>query len=235
MIKMVACSFYNTLIDKEDAIAMSTMLEIDKIRNKNIKFVVLTNRSINEVLYYNKDFPFIDYIISFNGNCILDVNKNKIIYKDYLNKSKIREILNKYKDRKIYLYSDNKILDRTNYTDFNIYKIEIELKKKDLKNLNSNYSVFKYRNKTYLEVNSNNNYIGMMKLLKSLGIAKEEVLLIIGNESEKGLINLIPNTYIIGNSPKSLKEMNVKKTSSNNFKGVEKVIKKNIKNSFILK
>ena len=66
----------------------------------------------------------------------------------------------------------------------------------------------------------------MMKLLKSLGIAKEEVLLIIGNESEKGLINLIPNTYIIGNSPKSLKEMNVKKTSSNNFKGVEKVIKK---------
>ncbi len=226
MIKMVACSFYNTLIDKEDAIAMSTMLEIDKIRNKNIKFVVLTNRSINEVLYYNKDFPFIDYIISFNGNCILDVNKNKIIYKDYLNKSKIREILNKYKDRKIYLYSDNKILDRTNYTDFNIYKIEIELKKKDLKNLNSNYSVFKYRNKTYLEVNSNNNYIGMMKLLKSLGIAKEEVLLIIGNESEKGLINLIPNTYIIGNSPKSLKEMNVKKTSSNNFKGVEKVIKK---------
>ncbi len=235
MIKMVACSFYNTLIDKEDAIAMSTMLEIDKIRNKNIKFVVLTNRSINEVLYYNKDFPFIDYIISFNGNCILDVNKNKIIYKDYLNKSKIREILNKYKDRKIYLYSDNKILDRTNYTDFNIYKIEIELKKKDLKNLNSNYSVFKYRNKTYLEVNSNNNYIGMMKLLKSLGIAKEEVLLIIGNESEKGLINLIPNTYIIGNSPKSLKEMNVKKTSSNNFKGVEKVIKKNIKNSFTLK
>lgn len=226
MIKMVACSFYNTLIDKEDAIAMSTMLEIDKIRNKNIKFVVLTNRSINEVLYYNKDFPFIDYIISFNGNCILDVNKNKIIYKDYLNKSNIREILNKYKDRKIYLYSDNKILDRTNYTDFNIYKIEIELKKKDLKNLNSNYSVFKYRNKTYLEVNSNNNYIGMMKLLKSLGIAKEEVLLIIGNESEKGLINLIPNTYIIGNSPKSLKEMNVKKTSSNNFKGVEKVIKK---------
>ena len=226
MIKMVACSFYNTLIDKEDAIAMSTMLEIDKIRNKNIKFVVLTNRSINEVLYYNKDFPFIDYIISFNSNCILDVNKNKIIYKDYLNKSKIREILNKYKDRKIYLYSDNKILDRTNYTDFNIYKIEIELKKKDLKNLNSNYSVFKYRNKTYLEVNSNNNYIGMMKLLKSLGIAKEEVLLIIGNESEKGLINLIPNTYIIGNSPKSLKEMNVKKTSSNNFKGVEKVIKK---------
>ncbi len=235
MIKMVACSFYNTLIDKEDAIAMSTMLEIDKIRNKNIKFVVLTNRSINEVLYYNKDFPFIDYIISFNSNCILDVNKNKIIYKDYLNKSKIREILNKYKDRKIYLYSDNKILDRTNYTDFNIYKIEIELKKKDLKNLNSNYSVFKYRNKTYLEVNSNNNYIGMMKLLKSLGIAKEEVLLIIGNESEKGLINLIPNTYIIGNSPKSLKEMNVKKTSSNNFKGVEKVIKKNIKNSFTLK
>lgn len=226
MIKMVACSFYNTLIDKEDAIAMSTMLEIDRIRNKNIKFIVLTNRSVNEVLYYNKDFPFIDYIISFNGNYILDVNKNKIIYKKCLEKNYIEEILTKYKDNKIYLYSDNKVLNRTNYAEFEIYKIEIELKKKDLKKLNSNYSIFKYRNKTYLEINSNNYNFGMIKLLDSLGISKEEVLLIIGNESEKGLINLIPNTYIIGNSPKSLKEMNAKKTSSNNFKGVEKVIKK---------
>lgn len=226
MIKMIACSFYNTLIDKEDAIAMSTMLEIDRIRNKNIKFVVLTNRSVNEVLYYDKDFPFIDYIISFNGNYILDVNKNKIIYKKYLEKNYIEEILTKYKDNNIYLYSDNRVLNRTNYAEFEIYKIEIELKKKDLKKLNSNYSIFKYRNKTYLEINSNNYNSGMIKLLDSLGISKEEVLLIIGNESEKGLINLIPNTYIIGNSPKSLKEMNAKKTSSNNFKGVEKVIKK---------
>ena len=115
MIKMVACSFYNTLIDKEDAIAMSTMLQIDKIRNKNIKFTVLTNRSFNEVLYYNRDFPFIDYIISYNGNCILDVNNNKIIYKNYLDKKYIKEILNKYKDNKNSKSNINKNKNKKKY------------------------------------------------------------------------------------------------------------------------
>ena len=226
MIKMVACSFYNTLIDKEDAIAMSTMLQIDKIRNKNIKFTVLTNRSFNEVLYYNRDFPFIDYIISYNGNCILDVNNNKIIYKNYLDKKYIKEILNKYKDNKIYLYSENKVLDKFNYNNYDIYKIEIELKRKDLKNISSNLSVLKYRNKYYLEITATEDYSCLINLLRKLNINKDELLLIIGNDSEKLLIKDIPNTYIIGNSSKILKNLTIKKTSSNNFKGVEKVIKK---------
>ena len=226
MIKMVACSFYNTLIDKEDAIAMSTMLQIDKIRSKNIKFTVLTNRSFNEVLYYNRDFPFIDYIISYNGNCILDVNNNKIIYKNYLDKKYIKEILNKYKDNKIYLYSENEVLDKFNYNNYDIYKIEIELKRKDLKNISSNLSVLKYRNKYYLEITATEDYSCLINLLKKLNINKDELLLIIGNDSEKLLIKDIPNTYIIGNSSKILKNLTIKKTSSNNFKGVEKVIKK---------
>ncbi len=226
MIKMVACSFYNTLIDKEDAIAMSTMLQIDKIRNKNIKFTVLTNRSFNEVLYYNRDFPFIDYIISYNGNCILDVNNNKIIYKNYLDKKYIKEILNKYKDNKIYLYSENEVLDKFDYNNYDIYKIEIELKRKDLKNISSNLSVLKYRNKYYLEITATEDYSCLINLLRKLNINKDELLLIIGNDSEKLLIKDIPNTYIIGNSSKILKNLTIKKTSSNNFKGVEKVIKK---------
>ena len=226
MIKMVACSFYNTLIDKEDAIAMSTMLQIDKIRNKNIKFTILTNRSFNEVLYYNRDFPFIDYIISYNGNCILDVNNNKIIYKNYLDKKYIKEILNKYKDNKIYLYSENEVLDKFDYNNYDIYKIEIELKRKDLKNISSNLSVLKYRNKYYLEITATEDYSCLINLLRKLNINKDELLLIIGNDSEKLLIKDIPNTYIIGNSSKILKDLTIKKTSSNNFKGVEKVIKK---------
>ena len=61
MIKMITCSFYNTLIDKEDAIPLSTMLQIDKARQEKIKFTILTNRSSEELKYYNRDYPFIDY------------------------------------------------------------------------------------------------------------------------------------------------------------------------------
>lgn len=226
MIKMVASSFYNTLIDKEEAIPMSTMLQIDRIRNNNIKFTILTNKSHNELTYYNKDFPFIDYIVSFNGNYVIDINKNKAIYKNPLTNKKINNILEKYKNQKILLYSEDSVYEKENYNGQTIYKIEIELKRKDINNLEENDITFKNNKKTYLEITESNDYKGFFKLLESLNIQEEEICTIIGNESENIFIDKIPNTYIIGNSPKTLKAKTTKKTSSNNFKGVEKIIKK---------
>lgn len=226
MIKMVASSFYNTLIDKEEAIPMSTMLQIDRIRNNDIKFTILTNRSHNELTYYNKDFPFIDYIVSFNGNYVIDLNNNKTIYKNPLTSNKINNILEKYKENKILLYSEDSIYEKETYNGQTIYKIEIELKRKDLNNLESDAITFKFNKKTYLEITESNDYKGLFKLLEILNIKDNELCTVIGNESEKILLTKIPNTYIIGNSPKSLKAKTTKKTSSNNFKGVEKIIKK---------
>lgn len=226
MIKMVASSFYNTLIDKEEAIPMSTMLQIDRIRNNDIKFTILTNRSHNELTYYNKDFPFIDYIVSFNGNYVIDINNNKTIYKNPLTSNKINNILEKYKENKILLYSEDSIYEKETYNGQTIYKIEIELKRKDLNNLESDAITFKFNKKTYLEITESNDYKGLFKLLEILNIKDNELCTVIGNESEKILLTKIPNTYIIGNSPKSLKAKTTKKTSSNNFKGVEKIIKK---------
>ena len=40
MLKMIVSSFYNTIIDYEEAIPTSTVLEIDRIRNKGISFSV---------------------------------------------------------------------------------------------------------------------------------------------------------------------------------------------------
>ncbi len=225
MIKMVASSFYNTLIDKEEAIPMSTMLQIDRIRNNDIKFTILTNRSHNELTYYNKDFPFIDYIVSFNGNYVIDINNNKTIYKNPLTSNKINNILEKYKENKILLYSEDSIYEKETYNGQTIYKIEIELKRKDLNNLERDAITFKYNKKAYLEITESNDYKGLFKLLETLNIKDNELCTVIGNESEKILLTKIPNTYIIGNSPKSLKAKTTKKTSSNNFKGVEKIIK----------
>ena len=156
MIKMVASSFYNTLIDKEEAIPMSTMLQIDRIRNNNIKFIILTNKSHNELTYYNKDFPFIDYIVSFNGNYVIDINKNKAIYKNPLTNKKINNILEKYKNQKILLYSEDSVYEKENYNGQTIYKIEIELKRKDINNLEENDITFKNNKKTYLEITESN-------------------------------------------------------------------------------
>ncbi|MBQ9018728.1 MAG: HAD hydrolase family protein [Bacilli bacterium] len=92
MIKMVVSSFYNTLINKEEAIDMSTMLEIDRIRNEKVLFTISTNGLYKEILDYNKDFPFVDYIISLNGSYIYDVLKDKCIYKQKIAKIDVKKI-----------------------------------------------------------------------------------------------------------------------------------------------
>ena len=218
MIRMVVSSFYNTLIDKEDAIPMSTMLEIDKLRKKGIIFSVCTNRDKEEVLYYNHDYPFIDYIISYNGNYIYDVKKSKAIYNNPLKKSIINKIEKILKEYKIdYFEEDNKI-----------YKLEIKVKKKDLKiidklnNLNVSTSILFLNKENYIEVTANNIVDGINKLK----IPTTEIISIIGNNSEKNLIDIIEKTYIISNSSKELKAQANYKTKSNNSKGVEQVIKK---------
>lgn len=228
MIKMITCSFYNTLIDKEDAIPLSTMLQIDKARQEKIKFTILTNRSSEELKYYNRDYPFIDYVVAFNGNYIVDFEKNKVLYKNPLTIKKIKEVLSKYQDNNIILYGEESTFTKDNYQDNKIYKIEVELKRKDIKDLTDENVTFKYNRKTYLEITNTNDYDNYKKLLKKLKISNDEVLQVIGNDSEQVLINDFSNTYLIGNSSKLLKSFKINKTSSNNLKGFEKVLIKNL-------
>ena len=53
MIRIVVSSFYNTLINLEEAIPTSTMLEIDRIRNTldNISVNIQANRNKNKKKY----------------------------------------------------------------------------------------------------------------------------------------------------------------------------------------
>lgn len=222
MKRMMISSFYNTLIDKEDAIPMSTMLEIDKLRKKGILFSVCTNRDKEDVLYYNHDYPFIDYIISFNGNYIYDVNNDKCIYSNPLKTSVIKEIEKLFNDSKMIYYKEDNM----------VYKIEIEVSKKKictinkLSNIDVYSSIFTYNKKYYIEISSSNTMNAIRNLSSELSISLDNITTVIGNLSEKEIIKEVEETYVVSNSPKELKELSKHKTKSNNSKGVENIIKK---------
>ena len=101
MTRMVISSFYNTLINSEESIETSTMLEIDRIRSKNILFTIITNRHLKEILYYNRDFPFIDYVISLNGAHVYDITNNKCIIENPLDKNIVSKIKKLFPNNKI--------------------------------------------------------------------------------------------------------------------------------------
>ncbi len=228
MTRMVLSSFYNTLINEEEAIPTSTMFEIDRIRQNKVLFVVITNRISKEVLYYNKDFPFIDYLISLNGSCIYD-SKNKCIYKSYIEDDIIQEVEKKFTN--IIYYTDNNSYTNRNNID-NICKLEIPISKKEeikkLNKINAKVSLFKLNNKMYIEIISNkSNIINAIEIIKEKEkISNDEIISIIGNQSEKEIINIVDKTYVVSNSKKEFGKIKINLTNSNNEKGVENILSK---------
>ncbi len=233
MIKMIVSSFHNALLDEEEAIPTSTMLEIERIRKKRIAFSICTNRLYTEVLEYNRDFPFTDYIISLNGSYIYDVEKKKTLVKNKLSFPNIKKILNLFENYKIYYYTEDKVYESyQEIEDKDVYKLEIEIEEdkeqEKLSKLNVNTSIFIWNQKKYLEITSNrsNMFSGVDKVAIKLNIDLNEVIAIGSNDSDTSMIKAIPTSYIMKNSCSSLKEMGKKKTSSNNEKGVEKILQK---------
>lgn len=230
MIKMVVSSFYNTLIDNEEAIPVSTMLEIERIRKKGIIFSICTNGYYKEVLDYNKDFPFIDYIISLNGSITYDVKKDRILSKIKFTKTTISKINNLFEKHKVIYYSEKKALKKVK--DEEIYKIEVELKDKkeflELDKLNVNTSILERNNKEYLEITprKSNMFNGIDGIGLRTGISLKDILVIVGNDSDIPLAKNIDKCLVVKNAPKNLKKYVKKQTNSNDNKGVERVLKK---------
>lgn len=233
MVKMVVSSFYNALLDEEEAIPASTMVEIDRIRQKGITFSICTNRLYTEVLEYNKDFPFVDYIISLNGAYIYDVEKKKELLKNKLSSPNIKKIVALFTDYPIYYYTENNVyrsLDEVG--DKDIYKIEIEIdddaEKEKLQKLNVNSSILLWNHKKYLEITSSrsNMFSGVDRVSIKLNINLNDIVVVGSNESDIALIKAIPKRYIMKNSCKLLLKEKEKKTASNSEKGVERILKK---------
>ncbi len=230
MKKLVVSSFYNALIDSEEAIPFSTMLEIERIRKQGDIFTVCTNNLYTEVLSYNRDFPFLDYIVSLNGSCVYDVKKEKYLLKKKLSTLIVKKIIRDYSDKKIRFFTTTGMFYDVPNED--IYKIELEYSKKidveELRNLNVNISVFSYNKQKYFEITSSlvDNFTAIEKIMSHNKISLEETIVVGANEADIPLIKSIPNNYVVKNSPQILKKIATKKTNSNDSKGVEKVLRK---------
>lgn len=146
MYKLLISDFEDTLIDEEDAIPLSTVLEIDKIRNNKVLFGIFTKRNFKSILEYNKDFPIVDYIIALDGSYIYDVKKDKPLFKRNVAISIVKKIKKVFDEYNLCFYTlewcnftkekvegDNvrKIGDFKVFSEFhrdNIFKVEIRCK-----------------------------------------------------------------------------------------------------------
>ena len=122
MYKMVVSEFSNTLIDSEEAIPHSTMIEIDRLRRDNIIYTISSDDPFYMINEYNKDFPFIDYIIGYNGGIIYDCLSKIIIYSKSISNSIVKKIYKLFNNKNLVFYTLDYGYYLGNYSNFDYSK-----------------------------------------------------------------------------------------------------------------
>ena len=237
MYKLVVSSFDNTLINSEEAISTSTMIKLDEIRNKGVLFGISTNRCYKDVLSYNRDFPFIDYIISYNGAYVYDVKKDKVLFKKNLLVGNVKKIYSKFSNYNLLFYTDEDVYNNMDcIRDKKIYKIKIfcnemnfDLICDELDKLNLN--IIYYRNCDYnnysIEIfnGSVNKLVGLEKICNKK-IFMNEILYIGYDSTDLEVFKSVGYSSMVSNGNIKLKEYVDSITFSNDEKGVEKILDK---------
>lgn len=255
MFKILISDFENALIDTEEAIPLSTMLAIDKVRNNNISFGIMTDLSFRTMIEYNKDFPFVDYIIFLDGAYIHDAKKNRALFKKNIPISLIKKIKKNFDLYNICFYTldfcncTKKVIDKPNarkigdfkvFSDFHkdsIYKIEIHAKsKKEIDEIISKILELKINLKYYIKKNDDYfvelimNECGRVQAVEKICDIKksclDDVIMISFSDDNIDLLKKVGHSIGMKNASSKLKKVTKEVTCSNDEKAVEKIIYK---------
>ena len=177
--KKVAICKFEDLIGKEDAISVNTMLSIEKIKNKKYLLLVHSNKNLEELLYYNRDFPFIDYIVSEKGYYFYDVKKGKKVINNKFSKQIINKICKMFKNRTIKFIGENGIIKENRIRDEDIY--EINIFDSVIKNEDFNLNISKEKDRVNITIKELS-YENIMKDIYSKLKLKEENIIEINKE-----------------------------------------------------
>lgn len=246
MYKLIVSSFLNTIINDYEEIPMSTVVLIDELRRSGIKFVIATGKDIDSIIYYNRDFPFNDYLITSNGAYIYDMNKNKVIFKKNIGIRTINKIIKYYYDKSIiYLTNDSRINLISNEKDKfieenknNIYKIDLyfenkltaeqSLKEISLLELDINTNLQIYNDKYYIEIthSSASKDKALERIAKKLKIDMKDIISFGSGYNDIEIIKKTGYGVAMKNACKKLKSVANDITLDNNSKGVELYLRK---------
>lgn len=192
MYRMVISEFDKVLINSEEAISQNSIISIDNIRKKNVLFCIMTDRGVGDIISYNRDFPFIDYIIAYNGAVIYDVSRSKVIYSKSIPKIIVSNITSKFSDYNILAFYKDRVdvIDTTS----DIYQLCIECKSNknarsildEINKLELNISAYirEYNGKYSVLITSKSKDFAIKKLSKESKIPLKDIAYI-GTDKDK--------------------------------------------------
>ena len=135
MYKLITIDLDGTLLNKYGEVTEYTKNVIKKTTDKGVLVVLASGRISESVLTIAKEIGANKYYISGNGSVLYDMQKDQIIYENYLNKEKVLEIIELCDKNSIYynIYTENAVLAKSLNYNVAFYNYENTKKSSDKK------------------------------------------------------------------------------------------------------
>ena len=245
-IKIAFCDIDGTLTNSKQELTENVINSLRYLKNKGIILVLTSGRWDSYILNYNIDNLF-DYIIANNGAEIYDINSNKVLYEEFMDKIDIN-IIDSYCNEKNIEMINNTYFNRSNNIIDNIYQSviicksiqEVDDLKQYVNELNNTYisyisfAYYKKIIKNSYTININNKITNKGKsvkyMLDYLNIDKENSICFGDNINDLDMFNNVGIKVCMDNGSNKLKELSDYITLSNDEDGVAYFINNYIKN-----
>ncbi len=112
MYKLVAIDLDGTMLDSYGQVTENTKTVIQKTIEKGTDVIIASGRPIDSIKTIAKEIGSNKYFIAGNGALIYDIQKNDVLYENYMNKQKVLEIIKICEENSISynVYTDKTIL-----------------------------------------------------------------------------------------------------------------------------
>ena len=135
MYKLITIDLDGTLLNRYGEVTEYTKDIIKKTTNKGVLVVLASGRISESVLTIAKEIGADKYYISGNGSVLYDMQKDEILYENYLTKEKVLEIIELCDKNSIYynIYTENAVLAKSLNYNVAFYNYENTKKSSDKK------------------------------------------------------------------------------------------------------
>ena len=137
MYKLVAIDLDGTMLNRHGEISERTKETVKRCIEKGVEIVLASGRPIDSIKTIAEELGVKGYFIAGNGALVYDIQKNEMIYENYIKKEKVLEIIKICEENSIAynVYTDKVIL--TTNLKFNVlYYYKENLKKEENKQTN---------------------------------------------------------------------------------------------------
>lgn len=159
MYKLVAIDLDGTLLDSYGNISVKNKAVIEAVRRKGVEVIIASGRNKTSAVSFSKDINSKKYAICNNGATLYDIENEKNIYNQFINKKKVLDIIKICDENSIFysIYTEDFVIANT--MNYNVLFFESE-NNKTLESQRTNIKIIK-NIYDYIKDNENINVLKM--------------------------------------------------------------------------